>query len=86
MNPSHISPGHAIGITAEGIIPLKENDTVILGIKCWIDKDGNAVPCNDRLQLLRKELNAELNKDVFLFKRINIVADENNKPDSGKTE
>jgi hypothetical protein len=70
MHPKELPGSHAIAVTTEGIIPIKENDVVIVGVKCWIDKDGNAIPFNDKIQPFRNELNAELGKDVYLFKRL----------------
>lgn len=79
MHPSQLPGGHAIAVTTEGIIPYKENDVVIVGVKCWIDKEGKAIPFNDKIQPFRKELNDELGKDVYLFKRINKSNDETSK-------
>jgi hypothetical protein len=79
MHPSQLPGGHAIAVTTEGIIPVKENDVVIVGVKCWIDKNGNPVPFNDKLQPFRKELNEALGNDVYLFKRLKETKDETGK-------
>lgn len=86
MNPKNIPDNHAIAVTAEGIIPIKQNDVVIVGIKCWIDENGTPVPFNESIQLIRKDIISQIGNNVFVFKRINIIADENSKPDSGKIE
>lgn len=66
---SEIPKGSAVAVTPVGITEVRENDEVLLAIKCWIDKEGNAIPVNERMQYLKKELNTEIGNDVFLIKK-----------------
>ncbi len=69
IDTSEIPKGSAVAVTPIGITEVRENDHVLLAIKCWIDKEGNAIPISDKIQHLKKELNNEIGKGAFLIRK-----------------
>lgn len=79
MQLKDVPKGSALVVNVTALATVNTNDDVLLGIRCWIDQDGNAVPYSEGLQLFRKELNDAIGENVVLLKQHKPKPEENEK-------
>lgn len=69
MNINEIPKGVALVVDVTHYDEIRVGNTVMLCIKCYVDKDGNLIPYNESLQLFRKELNDSIGNESLVIKR-----------------